>query len=201
MHLSAATIRDCINNGLLIIKETISNFKERMGFIEGSSFDLTIDKVFALDQSQPPFIGVDIRVSADLEEIKPIDISNHRDLNPKITEEQRQKIGLGWYLSPGYYVFTTPEKVDIPREVLGILKPRRTYLISGCPVFCTDIAPGYNGILAIGMYVFNKVGIHIERGANAVACRFATFDSLFTDSYNGVWGGDKVSTDGVVRGK
>lgn len=201
MFLSSASIRDLINNGLLLVKETIVDFTERMGFIEGSSFDLRVDKVFELDQVNIPFIGIETRVSSELNELLPIDFQTCDNLHYKITSEKKEKLTKGWYLPSGYYVLTTLEFLNTPREILGVINPRRTYIISGCPVICTMVSPGYRGLLAVGIHVINKAGLHLECGSNIVSCRFGVFDSPFTDSYAGIYGGSKVQTDGVERGK
>lgn len=200
MFLSANTIREMIlERGLIVFKR----FCERFGFIEGSSFDLTVNKVYKIDTKYPPFIGIKKRITPNMIEIPPYSLFDeicHLYSEDEFSVEDMKQMGEGWYLPQGYYVLSTEEQTNLPPYILGILKPRRTYLVSGCPVFCTDVAPGYQGILAMGIGIFNPAGLILEKGSKAVAYRFGIFDTEDTDAYKGIWGGDKVQTNGVERG-
>jgi len=161
MLLSAESIRSEIECGSLIVPETIRDYDNRIKFIEGSSFDLEVDRLFVPNPMVPAVLGDNIRKTPDLIEVLPCDFQDPQFDEPfrkaKISESDRRKMNAGWFLSYGkYYVLVSNEETTLTREYLGRLRQRRSYIISGCPVFLTDVAPGYEGTISSGICILHE---------------------------------------------
>lgn len=196
--LAASQIRELIINSSLISKPVYDSdreWQERVDFIEGSQYDLTIDRLFTRSMGvvKAPFIGRKSREGAKLEEIAPF------------YDEGRDE--MVWELKPGFnnsYVGMTGELVNFPPNVAGVLSARSTCFIEGLYPGVTWIAPGYSGKLRFGLAAFDTVGV--GRGARVISLHVLRFDKTITvedvDAYRGVWGGanpDKFNLEGIER--
>jgi len=196
--LAASQIRELIINSKLISKPVYDSEEEwiqRIDFIEGSTFDLTIDRLFTRSMGvvKVPFIGRKGREGAKLEEIA-----------PEFDEERDEMV---WELKPGFnnsYIAMTGELVNFPAGVAGVLAARSTCFLNGLYPGVTWIAPGFSGKLRFGLAPSDTV--RIGRGARVISLHVMHFDKEITaedvDAYKGVWGGvnpDKYNLDGVER--
>ena len=196
--LAASQIRELIINSKLISKPVYDSEEEwiqRIDFIEGSTFDLTIDRLFTRSMGvvKVPFIGRKGREGAKLEEIA-----------PEFDEERDEMV---WELKPGFnnsYIAMTGELVNFPAGVAGVLAARSTCFLNGLYPGVTWIAPGFSGKLRFGLAPSDTV--RIGRGARVISLHVMHFDEGITEVdvglYKGIWGGanpDKVNLEGVER--
>jgi len=96
-------------------------------------------------------------------------------------------------LRPGeFYLVKTIEKVNVPENLVGILKPRSTLQRMGLFLRTTQIAPGYSGELTFALKNEGPATVKIEIGARIVHVMFAEVKGK-TALYRGQWQGGRVS--------
>jgi len=196
--LAASQIKKLIEEEHLIsrpVYDSEDDWAQRIDFIEGSTFDLTIDRLFTRSMGvvKVPFIGRKSREGAKLEEIAPV------------YDDERDE--MVWELKPGFnnsYIAMTGELVNFPWYIAGVLAARSTCFLNGLYPGVTWIAPGFSGKLRFGLAPSDTV--RIGRGARVISLHVMHFDEGITKKdvglYKGVWGGanpDKVTTNGVER--
>lgn len=176
--LSAATLRELImHEGL--IKPQLADRLER---IEGSKYDLSVAKVFRRPLfSLTPTIG-SYRLLPDAKEVR---------------YHCAGVASFGWArLWPWFsYLVQSEEQIKMPREHVGFIFSRTSIFRGGGTLLGTIVDPGYDGVITAGLHV-RWPGMWLEKGARFASIIFAEFDSIFTDEYQGVWGGDRLTTDG-----
>jgi len=178
--LSAATLKELITQESLIAPFD----KDRIAFIEGSKYDLTVAKVFRQRMlGKVPVIG---RNHRNLPAADELDV-----MSPTVT-------GPGWYrLWPWFpYLVQSREIISVPREYLGIVFCRTSIFRGAARLIGTVIDPGYSGVITAGIDVRHWRGLWLEQEARFAAVIFAEFDSILTDPYRGVWGAKRLTTDG-----
>ena len=201
--LTAETIRDLTINHNLITRPDYNSdeeWQERVDFIEGSQFDLTLDTIFLpVLKRFTPFIGRYSRETPGLEEVE-----------SAYSPVRKEEI---WKLAPGYYIGTTGETVSLPFWMKGLLGARTSCFMCGVIPEVTFVNPEFSGLLRFGLDVHNYV--EIGKGARVITLNFDIFD-LFqkydekylleltkhgdkVQPYKGIWTGSKVSTEGVER--
>lgn len=140
---------------------------------EGCGFDLRLGKVWKIKGEG--FLGVKDR--------KTCEIKLAADLGNKSI-----------ILKPGdFYLVTTIEKVNVPKNLVGILKPRSTLQRMGLILRTTQIAPGYSGELTFALHNAGPAQVKIEMGARIVHVMFARVCGK-TAIYRGQWQGGRVTT-------
>jgi len=139
---------------------------------EGCGFDLRLGKVWKIKGKG--FLGVNDR--------KTCDIKLKADLKTKTI-----------VLKPDdFYLVTTIEKVNVPTNLVGILKPRSTLQRMGLILRTTQISPGYSGELTFALHNAGPATVEIEMGARIVHVMFAKVDGK-TAIYHGQWQGGRVT--------
>ena len=204
--LTAVTIRKLIEEENLITKPSYDSAEEwdgRVGFIEGSQFDLTLDKVYIpILRRFTPFVGKYSRETPQLEEI-----------NTAYNMHRKEDT---WNLPAGYYVCVTGETVSLPFWMKGLLSARSSYFMCGAVPEVTFVNPGFSGILRFGLTLHNHM--EIGKGARIITLNLLPFMRMTVEGedavapmilreereaeiepYTGVWGGKKISTDGIER--
>ena len=206
MKLSAQTIRELLR----VNPPIVSNIGDRMlQPFEGSKIDLTLDTVSTLvmQGNLSAFMGLDVRKTPPTHEIKP-GLLPH---SPTIG-----KTNMGWTLFPGFYLMQTVETLNMPYWLIGNIKERTTLFRNGTICRVTDADPGFSGKITCALYVPPQSQLTIERGARFLSIRFEPIISVIfskekplmfniasdpseTDPYNGIWSGDKRSTEGKTE--
>lgn len=195
--ITAGDIERLVWNNNLVQKPeyfTESEWKERLTNIEGSQFDLTIDKLYAQSPSSSPHLGRYSRNTGALVEVDLISLTS-------INEE-------GWILYPEtHYIGLTGETVNFPNNLRGILNGRSSDYVIGIYPGVTNISPGYSGKLKFGMYVGTRT--KLGKGARVITMtiqpivNYIDIVSAVRDEdvqpYGGIWGGSKVTTDNTER--
>ena len=144
---------------------------------EGAGFDLRLGEVYKL--TSKGFLGVEERKTCDVE------LVNRYDHN------QKSNITL----KPGdFYTVKTIEKVNLPPDLVAILKPRSTLQRMGISLRTSQVNPGYSGELIFGIKNFGNQEVEIEMGSRIVHIMFVKVHGR-TNLYRGQWQGGRVSTE------
>ncbi len=157
----------------------IENLSEReLKDPEGTGIDLRVGKIFRL--SGEGFLGVEERDTPNLE------------LVAEYKEDEKNSVKI----NPGDYFLTeTIEKVNIPDDLVAVLKPRGTMHRSGVVIRVGTIDPGYSGTLHPGIFNPSNVPLTIELGARYINILFWEVSGN-TSIYRGQWQGGRLTTDG-----
>ncbi len=160
-------------------KRLVENLSEReLTSPEGAGFDLRLARLFRLKGQG--FLGITERQTPDVE------------LAAEYNPDKTQSI----VIKPGEYFLTeTIEKLNIPLDLLGIVKPRTTLHRSGIITRVSIADPGYSGSLHPGIYNAGGVPIEIELGARYVNIMFFEVKGGGAQ-YRGQWQGGRIKTDG-----
>ncbi|MCF7910205.1 hypothetical protein K9L16_00845 [Candidatus Pacearchaeota archaeon] len=144
---------------------------------EGTGFDLRLGEVFIIEGGEA-FLG-----------------ENERH-TPKVGSVAKFGEKKDILLKPGDYVLVkTIEKVNLPKDVAAIFRPRSTLQRCGIALFTATASPGYSGELTFGMKNIGKNDFRLELGARFVhIVFFKTGDNV--SEYRGQWQGGRVSTEG-----
>ena len=146
---------------------------------EGTGFDLRVEKLFSL--TSKTFLGITHRATPELLEVV--------SYKPK---SRRQQI---YTIKPGdYYLSKTIEKVNMPTNLLAIIKPRTTLYRGGLIMrtgFCT---PGYKGDLYFGLHNAGNQPFDLEMGARYAHIVFFEISGDLIRSYQGQWQGGRATT-------
>jgi deoxycytidine triphosphate deaminase len=147
---------------------------------EGAGFDLRFAEAFKINEGEA-FLGETERFTPDTQSI-----ARHG--------EHKEII-----LNPGDFVLLkTMEKVNLPKHIAAIFRPRSTLQRSGITLYTAAASPGYSGELTFGMCNLGKNKFRLELGARFVHIIF--FDTSENISeYRGQWQGGRVSTQGETE--
>jgi deoxycytidine triphosphate deaminase len=138
---------------------------------EGCGFDLRLGELYTI--SGEGYLGVEDRKTCKIEKVK-----------------TKQKFML---IKPGdFYLVKTIETVNVPAELVGILKPRSTMQRMGLFLRTTQIAPGYSGELTFALKNEGPATVKLDLGARIAHVMFAKVEGK-TALYRGQWQGGRVS--------
>lgn len=165
---------------LKLVKEIklVENLDEReLTNPEGSGFDVRTAEFFKLENEEG-YLGVKERHTPNV-----ISAAKH-GVDKEIT------------IKPGeFYLVKTMERVNLPKDINVIIRPRSTLQRCGVMLSSGSVGPGYCGEFNFGIYNAGKNDFKIELGA-----RFAHLYFFRTGenhaNYRGQWLGGRVSTDG-----
>ncbi len=139
---------------------------------EGCGFDLQLSEVYRIKGDG--YLGVTERKTCEIETIA--------------TLKDKTVV-----LNPGDFVLVkTVETVNVPDNLVGILKPRSTLQRMGLFLRTTQIAPGYCGELTFALKNEGPSTVTIEMGARIAHVLFAEVSGK-TAVYRGQWQGGRVS--------
>lgn len=137
---------------------------------EGCGFDLRLAEAYTI--SGDGYLGVEERKTCKIEAV-----TTNKHLVVK----------------PGdFYLVKTMETVNVPDNLVGILKPRSTLQRMGLFLRTTQIAPGYCGELTFALKNEGPAMVHIEIGARIAHVLFAEVKGK-TALYRGQWQGGRVT--------
>ena len=144
---------------------------------EGAGFDLRVGEVFIIGDGEA-FLG---------------ETERH---TPKVGSIAKYGEKKEIILKPGEFVLVkTIEKVNLPKNIAAIFRPRSTLQRCGIGLFTAAASPGYCGELTFGMANLGKNNFRLEMGTRiAHIIFFDTSENI--SAYRGQWQGGRVSTDG-----
>jgi deoxycytidine triphosphate deaminase len=149
---------------------------------EGCVYDLQLDKVFELKGKA--FLGIEERETPEMIEVA--------------TYNSKKKSS--FIFKPGkYYMTKTIEEVNIPDNVVGIIKPRSTTFRCGLILRGGVIQPGYKGQMFYGMYNAGPINVEIELGARYAQIIFQEVKGKAVNTYRGQWQGGRATTKGKEK--
>lgn len=163
---------------LVKTKKLVENLCEReLTNPEGAGFDLRIGEAFHIGKGES-FLGVDERKT------------------PEVVSFAKCGKEKGIILKPGSFILVkTIEKVNLPKDIAAIFRPRSTLSRSGIDLFTATASPGYSGELTFGMANSGDNDFKLEMGARIAHILF--FKTSKNHSvYRGQWQGGRVSTQG-----
>lgn len=152
-------------------KKLVENLCEReLTNPEGCGFDLRLAEAYVIKGEG--YLGIEDRKTCEIEvawtdkylEVKPGD----------------------------FYLVKTMETVNVPENLVGILKPRSTLQRMGLFLRTTQIAPGYCGELTFALKNEGPATVKIDIGARIAHVMFAEVKGK-TALYRGQWQGGRVS--------
>jgi deoxycytidine triphosphate deaminase len=160
-------------------KKLVENLCEReLTNPEGCGFDLRLEEAYTI--TGEGYLGVEDRKTCEIVLVNP-GIINPGVVNPGIE------------IRPGdFYLVKTMETVNVPENLVGILKPRSTLQRMGLFLRTTQIAPGYSGELTFALKNEGPATVKIDIGARIAHVLFAEVKGK-TALYRGQWQGGRVS--------
>ncbi|OIN93035.1 dCTP deaminase [candidate division WWE3 bacterium CG06_land_8_20_14_3_00_42_16] len=159
-------------------KNLVENLCEReLNNPEGVGLDLRLGEVFKI--SGESFLGITERETPKVFSIA------------KFDERKTSQIAIR---PQDFYLVKTVEKVNLPENLVGILKPRTTLQRSGLFLRTSQIAPGYCGELTFGLANVGPCNVTIELGARIVHIMFSEIKGK-AHPYRGQWQKGRVTTE------
>ncbi len=150
---------------------------------EGCGFDLRLAEVYSI--SGEGYLGVEERKTCEIEKVK--------FLTPEDLGGLAKTSEVYVVIKPGeFYLVKTMETVNVPENLVGILKPRSTLQRMGLFLRTTQIAPGYSGELTFALKNEGPATVKIDIGARIAHVMFAEVKGK-TALYRGQWQGGRVS--------
>ena len=150
---------------------------------EGAGFDLRIGELYELQGSG--FLGVTERETPKIK------------LIASFAKDGEKKVKL----KPNtYYLMGTMEKVNLPDNLVALMRPRTTLFRSGVHLLLGQVAPGYKGQLNFGIVNLRPVPFYLEMGSRVVHIQFFTVKGK-NNTYRGQWQGGRVSTKQTTKKK
>ncbi len=150
----------------------IQDYKNLEGQLQPNGFDMTLRTVSVIStQGQIP-IENSQRVISDL---KPLEY----DKSGKVE------------LSPGNYIVTFNEIVNLPNDVMALAKPRSSLLRCGVAIHNAVWDAGYSGRSQALLVVYNPKGFVIQKDARVNQLVFFQLDKE-TEKYNGKYQGENI---------
>ena len=143
---------------------------------EGAGFDLRLGEVYKISGSA--FLGETHRKTADIKLVKKYEKGKKRTIKIKPGE---------------FYLATTIESVNTPKNLTIDFKPRTTTFRSGLFFRTGNVAPGYRGPLTFAMKNEGPIIVEIEMGARIVHAQFKEVKGGGS-MYRGQWQGGRVTT-------
>ncbi len=143
---------------------------------EGAGFDLRLGELFKIKGEG--FLGETERKTCEIESVAIYKASERRTIKLKPSD---------------FYLVKTIEKVNLPDNLVGFLKPRSTLHRMGLYLMTTQISPGYQGELTLALKNVGDATIEIEMGSRIVHFMCAKVEGK-TNMYRGQWQGGRVTT-------
>ncbi len=99
----------------------------------------------------------------------------------------------GWiFLSPGIYLATYNEVVNIHKDLFAFARPRSSLLRMGATLYTALWDTGYIGRSQTPINVINPDGLYLQKGARLLQLVFVTLGDELTAVYNGVYHGENI---------
>lgn len=206
MRLSAKSVIDWYQKDPEFIQGISLN--EISSRLEGSKLDLTVESIHVIrERNYNSYIGTESRITPETVEM---------ECRPFPVLSRLPQGKSGWTLNEGYYLIRTVETLKLPHWMSATVHERTTVFKCGVIVRSTSVDPGFEGRIVAGLYVPEMTAVTIEEGARVLSVQFEPIVQLqlgpFSDdqpsgfvlstmpdhnnTYSGIWGGDKVSTQG-----
>lgn len=159
-------------------KKLVENLCDReLNNPEGCGFDLRIGEVYELKSGG--FLGEKERETPKMELICKY-------------EDNKNNIAI---IKPNkYYIMKTIEKVNTPKDMTILFRPRTTLFRSGLTLYTGNCAPGYCGELNFGLKNHSEFPFKLEMGSRVVHAMFYKVKGK-SNLYRGQWQGGRTTTE------
>ncbi len=158
---------------LIAEKKLIDGYLDLDKQTQPAGFDFTLSKVFKIKGSGSVDFSNEERVIPQREEI-PFDES-------------------GWLsLKKGSYLVMFNEIVNIPEDLIMIVKPRSSLLRMGATLQTAFWDPGYSGRSVCLLVVLNEHGIRLKKDARIAQGVFVKLFNKATTLYQGIYKGENI---------
>lgn len=98
-------------------------------------------------------------------------------------------------IEPGeYYLISTVEKVNAPKDLMPMIYPRSTLFRTGCLLLNSKTDPGYSGTLTMGLTNLSKFPLKLQMGARVCNMVFYKIEGEAV-GYRGQHQGGRISFD------
>lgn len=142
---------------------------------EGAGFDLRLGEVY--EPTGRGFLGIEERSTPEMK------------LVAKVGETKR------FVLKPGkFYLVSTIEKLNMPKDLMGLFVPRSTLCRSGIQLLVGQADPGYCGKMNVGLVNLSSENFEIEPGARFMNVSFFQVKGTVLTKYRGQWQGGRTHT-------
>lgn len=132
--------------------------------------------------------GVDLSIECLYEPVSEASLTPESRELPQLREIRDNP----FVLSPGiYYLCTTKEKVNMPRDLVAFIFPRSTLFRCGVSLRTAVVDPGYRGVLTIGIKNEGRHKFTLEKGFRICQIVFSKVLGE-TREYEGRYQGGKV---------
>jgi dUTP pyrophosphatase len=99
----------------------------------------------------------------------------------------------GWIdLSPGSYLVTFNEIVNIPRDAAALARARSTLLRCGASLETALWDPGYRGRSQSLLVVYNPLGLRLKKNARLMQLIFLRLEKEAEKVYAGMYQGENI---------
>lgn len=154
----------------------VENLSEReLKTPEGTGFDLRVGEIFTI--SGRGFLGISERRTCPIEPFAAFDPEKPSTVAIKPND---------------FYLFRTIETVNLPVDLVGIVKPRSTLMRMGLFLRTAAVNPGYSGQLVFAVKNEGPTTVSLELGARVAHILFARIEGD-TAPYRGQWQGGRVT--------
>lgn len=143
---------------------------------EGAGFDLRLGAIHKITGGTA-FLGEEERQTPDIETLM------------KFNKNKKQQITI---FPNEFYLASTIESVNLPKDLTANFKPRTTTFRSGLFIRTGNVAPGYNGPLTFALKNEGPLPVAIEMGARIIHIQFIWVDGGGA-MYRGQWQGGRVA--------
>ena len=99
-----------------------------------------------------------------------------------------------WDLHRGAYVITYREKVNLPRDLMALARPRSSLLRSGVAIHTAVWDAGYSGRGEGLLSVLNARGYRLQRGARVLQLVFFRLSAPTSEGYRGRYQGENATS-------
>jgi dUTP pyrophosphatase len=141
-------------------------------------------------QAQPASFDITIRKIYRFKNIGQIDFSNDERKLPELEEIEFEKDWLE--LKQGNYIITFNEIVNIPNDLMALLRPRSSLIRMGATIVASLWDPGYRGRSNCLLVVFNENGIRIKKNARVAQLIFLKLNKATNHLYSGIYKGENI---------
>jgi dUTP pyrophosphatase len=163
-----SNILELISHDPPLIKDYL-NLKEQ---VQPCGFDLTLREVSKIKSGGAITTKNEDRVISD---------THYCSFNPD---------GRIW-LTQGPYIIMYNEEVNIPLNIMALVRPRSSLLRCGVSIHTAVWDPGYNGRSVSLLVVHTSNGITLEKDARIAQMIFFELQSE-TEGYNGIYQGENL---------
>jgi len=148
-------------------QKLIENFIDLETQLQPASFDLTLDEVYSIESEAT------------------IDFDNKER---KLPNYGRISLHSDYYfLKKGAYVITFNEVINLPKDLIGLLRSRSSLIRSGAVIFSSLWDPGYSGKSNCLLVVFNENGIKLKKNPRIAQMVFLKLNEIPKKLYSGIY--------------